>query len=191
MGWVYLNGTTPVNYRNMIYADPNTGLSAFTDGVTFDVGTSANTHTGAVLAVNTWYHLCETVYSDGNASSHVITGYINAQQTIRVADTTTFSTYVDIGLGGNPNAPSGSFPLNGNLRDVRIWTRALSATEVRDEMNSSVPIHRPGLYIWSPLDKDLFADLSGNDNTWATTGTGIVLQSGPLKSFPKKRISFP
>jgi len=130
MCWTYLSTASPAAYRNMIYASPNTGLSAYTDGVTFDVGTSATTNLGAVLPINTWIHVCQTVFSNGNASSHLITGYINGQQTVRVVDTTTLTTYADIGIGGDPNAPGGTFPLNGNVRDARVWTRALSATEV-------------------------------------------------------------
>lgn len=191
MGWTYLNTATPATYRNIIYADPNVGLSTFTDGVTFDAGTSGADYTGAKLAVNVWYHLCQTVFSHGTTNNHVVTGYINGQQTVRVIDTSTFTTYVDIGLGGDPNAPSGTFPLNGNIQDVRIWSRSLSATEVVDEMRSSIPIHKAGLVIWSPLNDNTFADKSGNNHIWTTTGTGIALQAGPLKTFPKRRISFP
>ena len=191
MGWIYLSAAAPTNYRNMIYASPNAGLSTFADGVTFDAGTSGSDHNGSVLSVNVWYHLCQTIFSNSTTNNHLVVGYINGQQNVRVSDTTTFVAYTDIGLGGDPAAPSGSFPLNGLMRDVRIWTRSLSAPEIVDEMHSGIPIHRAGLFAWSPLDDNTFADKSGNNNVWTTTGSGISLQSGPLQPFPKKRGSFP
>lgn len=185
MCWVFLNGATPANYRDIIAVDPNIYMQIFTDGVSIDFGTANNDHTGSALQTNTWYHVCQVVVPTA-ANAREIYGYVNGKLNVNVADADTSVAFTNICVGSS--IFSGEiFPLNGNTRDVRVWTRQLSATEIVDEMNSGIPIHKQSLLLWSPLDDNLHADKSGNNNV-LTVGSAVTLQAGPLKPFPKKYI---
>jgi hypothetical protein len=187
MCWGYLSTTNPVAYRVFIGGVPNCYMATHTDGLTFDCGEEpGQDQLGSVLTAGVWYHLTMTMANNGSASSHNIKGYINGVGNIQGTGTETFSTYTSLDIGGQTN---GTFPLSGNVRDVRIWTRALSAQEVADEFRSGVPIHKAGLLIWSPLDDNLFVDKSGSGHLWTTSGT-ITLQSGPLKPWVGRETSY-
>jgi hypothetical protein len=69
---------------------------------------------------------------------------------------------------------------NGNVRDLRVWTRALSASEIAAEYVSGIPVHPAGLLLWAPFDDNLVNDRSGNGHLFAATGTGQLVQAGPL-----------
>lgn len=185
MCWVYLNGATPANYRDIITIDPNIYMQIFTDGVSIDFGTANNDHVGQVLQTNTWYHVAQVIVPTSLIAREIY-GYVNGKLNVNVADGDISIVFTNICIGSS--IFSGEiFPLNGNVRDVRIWTRQLNATEIVDEMNSGIPVHKQSLLLWAPLDDNLRADKSGNNNV-LTVGSAITLQSGPLKSFPKKHI---
>lgn len=121
------------------------------------------------------------------SNSRQIYGYLNGQLIVNVTDNDTSLTSTNICIG-NSIFSTFIYPLNGNIKDVRVWTRQLSATDIVDEMLSSIPIHKPGLLLWYPLDDANVLDKSGNDHI-LTVGSGVTHGSGPLKSFPKKRLS--
>ena len=179
MCWGYLSAITPAYYRNWITVEPYLGMGTDIDGFTFDAGTLANNFDGIPLSANKWYHMCETMRSGGSATAHYICGYLNGQpQVINVLDTETFTACTGLTIG-NDSTTGNNCPMNGGIRDVRIWPRVLNITEVIREMHSPHPL-APGLLLWSPFDDDMYTDKSGNGHLWTTNGSGQALRAGPL-----------
>lgn len=184
MCWFYTGSATPANYRDIVTVDPNIYMQLFSDGATIDFGTANHDHTGSVLATNTWYHLTQVVVPTSTTAREIY-GYINGQLNVNVADADTSVTFTSICIG-NSVFSAYAFPVNGSIKDVRIWTRQLSAVEINDEMSSSIPIHRPALYLWAPLDDNSHEDKSGNNNI-LTVGSAVTLAPGFIKTYPKKK----
>ena len=184
MCWFYVGIATPTNYRDIVTVDPNIYMQLWSDGATIDFGTANNDHTGSVLAINTWYHVAQVVVPT-STTARKIYGYVNGELNVNVADTDTSVTFTNICIGSSVFSTY-TLPLNGKIRDVRVWTRQLSGVEIKDEMNSSIVVHQPGLLLWSPLDDNSHGDKSGNNNV-LTVGSAVTLQAGPLKTYPKRK----
>jgi hypothetical protein len=191
MAWFSLTtgtGASAGSWRDIVTVDPNIYMQIFSDGVSIDYGTANHDHNGNVLTAGVWYHTAQVVVPTSTTSRQIY-GYLNGALNVNVTDNDTSLTCTNICIG-NSIFSNFVYPLNGNIKDVRVWTRQLSATDIVDEMNSSVPIHKPGLLLWVPLDDNKAVDKSGNNNV-LTVGSAITLQAGPMKAFPKKRRSFP
>lgn len=188
MAWFYLNGTTPTTYRDIVTIDQQVYHQTL-NGV-IDYGTFNNDHLSSAVNANTWYHSCQ-VNVPTSTTSRQIYGYLNGQLVVNVTDGDTWAAATTISIGSSP-ATGYTLPFNGNIKEVRVWNRALNAREVLDEMNSRIPIHRAGLFLWVPLNDNLAIDKSGNNNV-LTVGSAVTLQQGPMNTniFPKKRNSFP
>lgn len=163
----------------MIVLQSNVYMQTFSDGVTMDFGTQTEDFLGQVLAINTWYHVCQVVVPTSTTSRRIY-GYVNGKLQVNGLSTMTFSAYAAFTLGNSNFAPAWTWALDGNLRDVKIWKRALGATEVVQEMRSSMPLHLPDLLVWTPLDDDLRSDRAGDGSLiWTPGGApGPVLQYG-------------
>ena len=189
MAWIFTSEVgTPATYRDIVTADPNLYMQLWSDGTSIDYGTQHNDHVGPSLLANTWYHTCEVVVPTSTTSRQIY-GYLNGQLVVNVADTDTSVTYTAICVG-NSIFSSYVYPFNGWIRDVRVWTRQLTATEIVDEMLNKRSVHKQGLYVESPLDDNNYADLSGNNNLF-TNGSAVTIGSGNIHAFAKKRRSFP
>src|SRR5271165_1772532 len=191
MAWVFITTTTGAStgsWRDIVTVDPNIYMQLYSDGVSIDYGTANHDHNGNVLNLNQWYHTAQVVVPT-SATSRQIYGYLNGALNVNVTDNDTSLTCTNICIG-NSIFSTYVYPINGSIKDVRVWTRQLSATDIVDEMNSSVPIHKPGLLFWMPLDDNKTIDKSGNNNV-VTTGSAVTFGAGPMESFPKKRRSFP
>lgn len=183
MGWVNLPVTTPSasGWRDMIVAEPNIFMQTFSDGITMDFGSANADHTGSLLAINTWYHMALVVVPTSTTNRQHY-GYINGKLNVNATDTTTFTAFTGFSVG-NTSTFGNTFALNGSMRDVRIWNRALNATDVVQEMQSAVPIHNQGLLVWSPFDDSMHTDKSGNGRVWTTSGSPALRGGGPRPSF--------
>ena len=196
MCWGNLTGATTGTYRNFVSVEPWMHLQTGTDGLTFNAGTDGLDNLGSLLATNTWYHLAETFLASNSATSRLICGYINGIQNVRVTDTTSFAAgnYTGVTPGnyaGSFNGNTYNLPANGQIRDVRIWTRCLSATEIVQEMNSKIPINIERLLAWYLFDDNIVNDNTGRGNILTLTGTGIVLQNGgPLKPYVARATNY-
>jgi hypothetical protein len=188
MCWGLLPTATPAAYRNFLTAEPNLALQTFSDGVTFDAGTGSNDFTGPVLATGIWYHLAMTCRNT-STTNHYIRGYVNGQLVVTGTDVTTFTAYTSLTLG-NYSTGGNTIPLAGNVRDMRIFTRALDSLSIVSEMNSKRPVNKEALLIYSPFDVDIYTDKSGHGYIWAATGTGQALQAGPVQPWPGRRMNF-
>lgn len=191
MAWIYftsLTGATSTSWRDIVTVDPNIYLQLMNDGVSIDYGTANHDHTGDVLSTHTWYHVAQVVVPTSTTSRQIY-GYLNGSLNVNVTDNDTSLTCTAVCVG-NSVFSGYIYPFNGNIKDVRVWTRQLSATDIVNEMNSSVVIHKPGLLLHYPFDDTNVLDKSGNNHI-LTIGSALTHQSGIMKSYPKKRISFP
>lgn len=191
MAWIYFTsavGAGTGDWRDIVTVDPNIYMQLYSDGVSIDYGTANHDHNGSVLAVNTWYHVAQVVVPTSTTSRQIY-GYLNGALNVNVTDNDTSLTCTAICVG-NSTYSTYIYPFNGSIKDVRVWQRQLSATDIVDEMNSSVPIHKPGLLLWVPFNDANKLDKSGNENV-VTVGSAITNQYGIMKAFPKKRRSFP
>jgi hypothetical protein len=182
MCWFQLpTAGTPATYRDIVALDPNIYFQTFSDGATIDYGTSTADHTGQLLMSGVWYHASMVVIPSSTTNRQIL-GYFNGQLTTNVTDTTTFSAYTNICIG-NSITYGYANPLAGNVRDVRIWTRQLSITEIQSEISSKVPLHTQALLLWAPLDDNTYTDKSGNGYTF-TVGSAVTLQGGMAAASP-------
>ena len=182
--WTYLSATTPAAYRDILSLDPNVFLQTGPTGLTFNCGTFANDHLGPAIAANTWYHMAYVCRSS-SASAHQIRGYLNGQQVVDVAsDNSVFGAFTAVTVGNS--TAQNTLPLNGLVRDVRVFTRALTPTEVVREMESAIPVSE-SLFLWAPLDSDIVNDKSPYGRRFTATGAGILTLSGPLVAHSARR----
>jgi Concanavalin A-like lectin/glucanases superfamily len=187
MCWTNLSGPTTGSYRNIMSVEPNVHLQTYSDGYTFDAGTETTDHLGPLLAANTWYHITESVICTSTTSRQIF-GYVNGQEVVNVADTSTFTAYTGFTVGnyaGNFNGGTYHLPASAAIRDFRIWTRCLGPTEVVQEMHSKIPVNKKALLLEYRLDDNTTYDNSGNGYTLTPVGTGIILQAGPLQPYIK------
>lgn len=184
MAWFMLPGATSVGtYRDIVDIDQQVYHQVLNNAI--DYGTFNNDHVSSALNIGQWYHTCQVNVPTATTSRQIY-GYLNGELLINVTDTDTWAAATTISIGNSP-ATAFTLPLNGFVRDVRVWNRALNAREVVDEMNSRIPIHRAGLFLWVPLDDNLAVDKSGNNNV-LTVGASILFAGGPLPPYPRKNI---
>jgi hypothetical protein len=148
--WVYptsLNG-----WMNLIYKPiGSSGWSYVLQGATAYAGevpslyfssASGNLLAPSPVPLNTWSHVAGTY--DGTTMSFYVNGVLVSSQPQTGAITPSTDA---LSLGGNP----GGANWNGLLDEVRIYNRALSATEIQADMNIAVNAPTPptGLHIVS------------------------------------------
>lgn len=187
MCWVYLPTLTPVAYRDIVTVDPNIYMQIFSDGTTMDFGTANDDHTGSALRANTWYHVCQVVVPTSTTSRQIY-GYINGELNVNVLDGDTSVTYTAICVG-NSVFSGYAFPLNGNIQNVRVWTRQLTPSEINDEMNSKTPVHKQALYTSCTFFSGTGADESGNNRVF-TIGSAVVSAPGFINPYTRDKKNF-
>ena len=106
-------------------------------------GTVRNIVGPSALAVNAWTHVAVTY--DGAA----IRLFVNGTQVAAVARTGTLETNTKpLRIGGN--SPYGEY-FQGRIDDVRVYNRALTATEIQSDMAVSASLAPPRLAIVQPV----------------------------------------
>jgi hypothetical protein len=173
-----------VRYRDIISLDPNITLQTFTDGITLNFGTGNSDNLGPLLAINTWYHAAY-VCVPTSTTSRQIYGYLNGDLVVNVTDTaSTFAATTRLVVGNNRVSTNAG--LQGQIRDVRVWNRALTATNILEEKNSVVPFNDEGLISFLPLDTSLVRDQGSSRFVWTNTA-GVTLQHGGMRgSYPSR-----
>jgi uncharacterized membrane protein len=134
--WVY--PTSVGDWRSVLLKETSTGLSyglytSDSDGLpsgwirrTSDIGVTGN----AAVAIDSWVHLAVTY--DGSA----LNLYVNGSQVATRAITGAIATSSQpLRIGGN--ASYGEF-FDGTIDEVRIYNRALTASEIQTDMNTPV-----------------------------------------------------
>lgn len=138
------------------------------------VFTAANAH-GRIAFTDTdaWHHWAFVYDGGGAANADRLKIYLDAAN-----QSLTFNGTIPASMG---NATTGvvftgfddvnNVYLDGTVALRRIWTAALSAAEVAQEMHSYRPARTSGLILWSPYDDGTNArDYSGNGNHGTATG---------------------
>ena len=119
-----------------------------------------------VLANSTWYHICATYLyvADGTSELRLyVNGSQEALSTSAVGPLNQQTTNTEIGR----RVYSGfQFPHNGNIAEVAIYNRTLTAAEVASLADGMTPdkVSPQGLVLYAPLVRDLI-DLKGNTLT--------------------------
>jgi hypothetical protein len=80
-----------------------------------------------------------------------------------------------ISIGGY----SGTEQFNGRVANLKIYSAALTANEIKAEMRQYLPVRTADLNAWTPLltHTDL-SDYSGQGNGWTAAGT-LATEDGP------------
>lgn len=191
MAWIYITSTSPNTYR-YICSQQGAGIALIlgsgTVGTTANYGSDAINNLGRTVPINRWTHLAMTVRFD-SVSRAYYTGYFNGQVDVRFDDSLrTYSTYTSWAIGND--GTGGAFPFNGRIRDVRVWGRALSGTEVWQNMMSMTPIGPSGMIFWLPLDQDLYLDRGSGRGENFTVGSAVTLAPSEFRMPPLKRRPF-
>jgi hypothetical protein len=139
--WVKVS-TDVSNYRAII-ADESVGGSPWnyrlfvsqSNGIVYcDIHDGGYGSVSSTFAINnnTWYHICATRSSVGGTLSMYINGLLNNTST----DGSTRSTLGNQVWVGQSPYTGGAYPMNGNIAQVSIYNRALSAAEVSQNFNA-------------------------------------------------------
>lgn len=131
------------------------------------------------LTLDTWQHIALTY--DGASIQFYING-IEAGMNGNITGTLTGAMHnstAPIQLGSR----SGAIFYEGDMDEVRIWTRALTSTEVNDQKNVDIPSSTTGLVAYYKMDQGT----AGEDNTAITTLTdsGANGLNGTLTNFTR------
>jgi hypothetical protein len=86
---------------------------------------STYAHSDAAVAYNSWQHVCGVRLSNGQATLY-IDGAVSGAENQKSGTPFTFPNNVGIASRGD-----GGYPFDGIIDDVRLYTRALSADEVK------------------------------------------------------------
>jgi hypothetical protein len=116
--------------------------------------------TGPSLTENTWYHIA-AVFKGGQYMKLYVNG-VEYAKTTGVPATLTASTDRDLHIG---NGSYCSYPWNGMIDEVKIFNRALSATEIIEEA------HRLLQLDFEKNTNRTVEDLSRNGNTGTLAGS--------------------
>jgi hypothetical protein len=125
---------TPVGYQldTTIDRGPRTigfKLTTSTGGNMFRYGATT-------LQPNTWYHVTG-VYNAATSELHVyLNGQLDDGALVGSVTSTQQNSTGNVNIGRRPNTNSYNF--NGRIDDVRIYNRALTATEIQTDTNTPV-----------------------------------------------------
>ncbi|HAM56723.1 MAG TPA: hypothetical protein DCQ64_15530 [Candidatus Rokubacteria bacterium] len=150
----------------------------------FVMGTTApKGRVAGIFSAGVWVHLAIVYDGGGAANADRLKLYVNG-----VAQTVTFSGTIPASIGSSADTVTigtdgaNAWDLDGVLAHLKVWTAALTAAEVAQEMESARPARTANLVQWSPLDDGVSAkDYSGSGNHG--TVTGAVQIAGPPVSY--------
>ena len=111
---------------------PDTGPNTFGVGVSGTSGAITQRYSTTVRSLNTWYHVAG-VY---NATAGTLSTYVNGVLDNGTLRGTIPATQVNQAVNVNIGRRTGGFYFNGTIDEVRIYNRALSATEIQTDMNT-------------------------------------------------------
>ena len=141
--------------------------------------TGAGSSDGGVLGVtelqnNQWYFVAG-VYSD--ALTPTLSVYVNGRRESLGAGIRIGSTTASWIVGARDTTSSADVEWPGDISDVRIWDRALTADEIQDYYHRSQRYY-PGL-LNRPSRRSVFAPSTGTTITPATLSISAALQGSP------------
>jgi hypothetical protein len=143
------------------------------DGTTL-LATDGNTTTtpNIALTAGVWYYIALTM------SSGTATLYVRAHNASSfTTGTGTFTSPISVTTLRLGESVYTAEWLNGCIAAVKIWSAALTAAELGNEMWTYVPHRTTSLAAWYPLLRAETTDLSGNGRT--LSGSGFSIEDGP------------
>jgi hypothetical protein len=147
------------------------------------VSGSGTSQSITAMTVGTWYCFAVTRSATGGAAGAVVARYGTnpaalSTFTLNPVDGqwSSQATFTTLRLG---ESIWNNEWLNGNLAAVKIYTRALDATEAATELGYYNPVSTTGLYAAYPFwDGPSTTDTSGNGRT-LSGGSGTTAEAGP------------
>ncbi len=170
-GWVMLDAYDATNTLRWIGKRDAGGTSGYSFGVRtngllqFDTyGVTTYTTTSYVLPVGVWVHVAAVM-----DASFDVTFYVNglAVETLAGASAA-LANSVALGIGNVDGTATLARYWNGRIDDVRIWSTARTASQVRSYMNKDLLGTETGLVAYWKMDEatgTTVADDSPNSNT--------------------------
>ncbi|NEW04709.1 LamG domain-containing protein [Paenibacillus sp. SYP-B3998] len=147
--WAKSDSVSDVEY--LVYIDGNTRKVNAYRNVEDWVAVSET-----ILQPNQWYHIATTYEAPISGpwpqrfpSRLYINGVLEGEMYSTSIPGYKHSPFM-IGAGYNANGQHASF--GGDIRELRVWDAALTKEEIRQEMESSVPIHQ-GIVSWFNFQK--------------------------------------
>jgi hypothetical protein len=144
--WVYPTGTPADDGQIVARSDdyagwqfktsPDTGVRTFGVAVTGSGAAMTQRYSKTVVSLNQWYHVAGVynasagtldIYVNGALDNGTLSGSVPASQIIPTLNTTV----------GRRTGGSGYY-FQGLIDNLRIYTRALSASDVQSDMNSAI-----------------------------------------------------
>jgi hypothetical protein len=178
MGWFYRNGNS--GNWNAYFAWDNyvdCGLFANTPNFLLEPYANGNSQgTGSAIPNQTWTHL--TFTADGTGSGTTFNAYFNGVLDVTGTDTQPTGTRT-IYVGDDFDQQNHQ----GDISDVKIWTEALTADQIIQEMYTRRPVHTNNLLAWLPMHlgaTERVRDYSGNGNNFTDNGVSDTNNIPPV-----------
>jgi hypothetical protein len=135
MAWIRNDGNGSLNrvVRQSQGSDENYGLNIINDNLVIEApnGTSSS----VTIPTGTLTHLAMTI---PNTKGNPVRGFVNGSQVDTFSLSTIYSAQSALGIGDDP-AAGNSANLNGLADDVRLYNRALSASEINQIYQNTEP----------------------------------------------------
>ena len=194
--WVYIPSSIPSGWRTIVEHGRGTdnwfglwkrsGSDRFHFRWADNGGSTVSADTNATIVADQWYHIVGTLDTSTNVAKIYMTdsaGDTTLDKTITGA-TSPSATSGDLTIGENND---GSESFDGSIDDVRIYNRALTATEVAD-LVPSASSDLVGHWKLDETSNTLVNDSSGNNN--GTYEDGPTLGATPATNFSGTSVSF-
>jgi hypothetical protein len=188
--WVRL--TTSVTNRNnpfTIYADASNYVYFQTrgdNGTFFQIqfaGNGSNVLNIVDVGVGNWYFMALVINGASIVTYYASVTDLALSNVSTSASSATWWTPAHMRLSQRPDTFG---RIDGRLASVKIWTAALTETELNADRWSYRPARTENLHLWTPI-YDLAAarieDYSGAGRDWTSNGASITDEDGPPIAF--------
>ena len=144
-------------------------------GVFYDGSTWQYVGSSTSLADGNWHHIAFTFDDAGNAQALYIDGVLAASDTSTAS--ISYTSGSNTRIGANASDSDNDFDFNGLIDDVRIYDRALSASEIQDLASAPVTpsdTDAVAITVNAQNDAPVITNLA-SDNLAYTEGDGAVV----------------
>src|SRR5258705_1061719 len=115
-------------------SSPDTGVRTFAVRLVSSTGAIVQRYSRTVRSLNTWYYVTG-VY---DAAARTLNIYVNGALDNGVLNGTVGTSQRNATVNANLGRRTGGFFIRGTIDDVRLYGRALTPTEILDDMNNPV-----------------------------------------------------
>jgi hypothetical protein len=162
------NAANANSFRLYVTSDNKLALDLSGNGVSPDTLTA-----NLALKVGEWTHVA-AVYETNGTTTHTVTFYVNGTAVGGAQDTTALSlnaaTPAEFTVGANAATVTPSNYFNGDISDVRVWSTARSAAQIRANYSSRLSYATPGTDAGLVLNWKLDVDGFNGPTTVVSTG---------------------